>query len=467
MKGALASLSAAAIALAACGGVNASTSSSEERDGADEPNACGGSALLSFDGGAAAPGDPCGPCRDGALVCASPNLLACVGALPASVCADAATRDATFADGTPEHDASMGADASMGEASVGPSDGGEDAVADVFIEEAQPYDAGPGWGETDASEDVDTLTDGGLPSMQCIDIYTKNLVVDPTRSVLYASVSASSPLFGNTVVRIDPTSVSVTGTVFVGSSPDALAITDDGVSLYVGEDGTASVCRVDTASGGIYDSVYLGPGPNGGVLLASEIAAVPGSATQWVAVTQSTASSGFPGLELYDGTTLLSQWAPLGAEVGSIAFVSPTILFGFDDLDTSFDLYEFSVTSTRLTELNDASGLIQGFYGITAQGGWIFATNGQAVNAATWQPAGQYPAKGAVWPDPNGADVWILQTLTQPPTLFDFDRTTFVAKRSFVLPAEPFTGVTTSLVGWSSTGLAIGTPSSVCIVTVP
>jgi len=348
-------------------------------------------------------------------------------------------------------------DAAMGEASV-------DGPADVVTEEGTPYDAGPGWQVGDASVPVDTLTDGGLPAVECIGLITKDLVVDPTRSVLYASMSASAPLFANNVVRIDPTSVAVTGTVFVGSGPNALATTDDGASLYVGDDGTATVCRVDLASGGVYDSVSLGLDQLGDMVLAGEIRAVPGSATQWVVIENGPFEPPFARLALYDGTTMLAQWAPPGALVGSIAFISSTILYGYNSESTGDDLYELSVGSTGFTLLSDTAGLIQGVFAITSQGGWIFATDGQAVYGATAQPVGQYPATGSVWPDPNGTDVWILQTNAGTTTLFDFGRSTFVAKRSIGLPAA---SGATSLVGWSSTGLAFRTPSAVCIVTVP
>src|SRR6266567_5515139 len=46
---------------------------------AAKPNACGGELSLTFLGRPASPSDPCGACVNGALVCASPNALACLG----------------------------------------------------------------------------------------------------------------------------------------------------------------------------------------------------------------------------------------------------------------------------------------------------------------------------------------------------------------------------------------------------
>jgi hypothetical protein len=117
--------------------------------------------------------------------------------------------------------------------------------------------------------------------------------------------------------------------------------------------------------------------------------------------------------------------------------------------------------------VRDQVGVVTGLVGeIAAQGGWVFVTNGQVVNGANGQSVGAYAAFGPVWPDPNGADVWFLQST---PALLDFDRTTFLLKRSIPLPAASIgsgRADTESLIGLSSSALAFRTPESVCIVSV-
>src|SRR5258708_26166710 len=56
-------------------------------------NACGGHGALVFQGRDAQPGDPCGACHDGLLICVSPMQLGCVGAKPASDCPDGAVEE--------------------------------------------------------------------------------------------------------------------------------------------------------------------------------------------------------------------------------------------------------------------------------------------------------------------------------------------------------------------------------------
>jgi hypothetical protein len=377
------------------------------------------------------------------------NLLACAGARPASACADsgATPGDATVADGVAP------------EASLPDAD-------DAALPEAAPPEDGSSWQTPDASVGVSTIyTDAGVP-VPCLAIATQDLVADPARSLLYASVPSTSPQFGNSVIRIDPVALTVTGTVFAGSDPNALAITDDGAALYLGEDGVASVRRVDLASGNVQAPIALGMAMYGfGPLTAREIRAVPGSDTRFVVSRRAAlVSPSFQGIALYDGANLLGTWTGfVGGE--SIAFASPTALYGYDNEDTGFDLYEFTVTATGFQVVVDNKGVFSGFnVEIAGQGGWIFATDGQAVNAASNQLAGRYPASGPVWADPAEAKVWFLDESL--PAIRGFDRNSFLLERSIPLPASlvPYAASAT-LVGWP-TGLAFRTPGSVCIVPI-
>ncbi|MFU8806396.1 MAG: RCC1 domain-containing protein, partial [Bradymonadaceae bacterium] len=49
-------------------------------------NTCGGRDALRFDNTSAEPGDPCGPCDDGLLICNGPNSLRCLGASALNAC---------------------------------------------------------------------------------------------------------------------------------------------------------------------------------------------------------------------------------------------------------------------------------------------------------------------------------------------------------------------------------------------
>lgn len=208
-------------------------------------NACGGFDALTYRGSRASPADPCGPCLDGVLVCAAANLLACSGARAASACPDASSDtgvEAAFADSaaaegatdaapTDAADTSDGGSADATDAAATASDAGDggtdagpgdafpssDAPADVASDapaEVGAYDGGSGWQAVDGGPVATAFGDGGVPIVHCLPLATSDLVVDATRTVLYASVTSTSQTFGNSVVRIDPAAVAVSATVF-------------------------------------------------------------------------------------------------------------------------------------------------------------------------------------------------------------------------------------------------------------
>src|SRR4029078_10503511 len=78
-----------------------------------------------------------------------------------------------------------------------------------------------------------------LSVSQTITIANNDLAYDEQRSLLYASVPSTATQYANSIVRIDPSTGAVTGSVGVGSNPGPLAITEDDQYLYVGLNGAA------------------------------------------------------------------------------------------------------------------------------------------------------------------------------------------------------------------------------------
>ena len=66
--------------------------------------------------------------------------------------------------------------------------------------------------------------------------------------MLYASVPSTVGTGGNSITTIDPLTTAVVGSVFVGSEPDKLALSDDGHSLYTSLAGAFSIRRFDVVN---------------------------------------------------------------------------------------------------------------------------------------------------------------------------------------------------------------------------
>ncbi len=74
---------------------------------------------------------------------------------------------------------------------------------------------------------------------------TNDLVLDPRSGHLWASVPSTDPAHGNSVIEVDPATQTILTSIFVGSEPTSLALSDDGSALYVSLQGASKIARVD------------------------------------------------------------------------------------------------------------------------------------------------------------------------------------------------------------------------------
>lgn len=76
-------------------------------------------------------------------------------------------------------------------------------------------------------------------------ITAQDMVYDPKRGLLYASVFAEVGQFGNRVLSVDPSTAQVVGTRPAGSDPGPMALDDGGDRLYVGSRSASWVTELD------------------------------------------------------------------------------------------------------------------------------------------------------------------------------------------------------------------------------
>jgi len=93
---------------------------------------------------------------------------------------------------------------------------------------------------------------GGAVCLTCrstmLPIPGRHVVYNAARNELYVSVAGDADAYPNTIVIVDPSSSSVVSTIPVGSNPDALALSDDGSTLWVGIDGAHAIRKVTMTS---------------------------------------------------------------------------------------------------------------------------------------------------------------------------------------------------------------------------
>lgn len=148
-----------------------------------------------------------------------------------------------------------------------------------------------------------TSANGAVFTLKRINVAAKDLVFDRTRGLLYQSLSAGSSFNPNSVTAFDPRTEQFTGATYVGSEPDALAISGDDAYVYVGLEAASSVRRVRLADLTADIESYIGRDEQHGAYEPNAIAVAPGSAVTF-AVTrrrQGGISPAADGVAIFDG----------------------------------------------------------------------------------------------------------------------------------------------------------------------
>jgi hypothetical protein len=244
-----------------------------------------------------------------------------------------------------------------------------------------------------------------------LSLQTNNMIWDPTRQKILASVpsSVAAPL-GNSIAIIDPVSRSVVGSVPTAAEPDRLALSDDGTTLWIGVDASHSIQRVDmtTQTAGaqfpLATSIF-------GPVVAQDIKIAPGS-KDTIAVARGVPglSPGNQGVTIFDNGVPRRDATPSFNQIDTIAFgASATILYGFNNETTEFGFRRMNVTPTGLT-VQDVTPLPAGF-GATLQfqNGLVYFNSGLVIDPTATPPAvvGAFPPARAGFTNaflPSSAD---------------------------------------------------------------
>ncbi len=137
-----------------------------------------------------------------------------------------------------------------------------------------------------------------------LDIGASDVVADSCHN-LYVAMSSASAYLPNTVIRLDPVTLSITGSMQVGADPNTLAVSDDCSTLYVGLQYSDSVKRLHAADLSIEATIPLSVGQQPYIPFARSISVAPGQ-PHTVAVARNGLGTLCNGtgaaLTVYDGT---------------------------------------------------------------------------------------------------------------------------------------------------------------------
>lgn len=308
-----------------------------------------------------------------------------------------------------------------------------------------------------------------LLSVRQVALRTNDLVYDPQGGLIYASVPGSAGARGNTITPINPVSGTLGNSVFVGSEPSKLALSDDSQFIYVGLNGAGAVRRFNVPTQTADIQISLAQPPEA-PRFPEDLAVVPGNPRAVAVSTNRPGSPRHAGLFLFEDGVRRPDVASQG---NTIEFGDdPGRLYAYNNEISSFGFTRLAVDANGIRVIDGQANLIYGYgQDLKYAGGRLYTQMGGGLGRVgrTIDPETRL-VEGTFWDVPTNAYVAPDAEANRVSYVFGntlrvYNLSTFVPLGQVTIPG--LSGQVTSLVRWGSNGLAFRTSGDqVFLVTI-
>ncbi len=298
------------------------------------------------------------------------------------------------------------------------------------------------------------------PSSTTLMLTANWLLYNPFDFRLYASVGSMQGADGNSVAVIDPYMGTVVKTIFVGSEPRKMAISDDGKSLWVALDGAGTVRQVDLVSGTAGQQFSVGSDGSSDAWFADSLAVLPGTRGSVALTRYSKRTTATDGPVVYDDGVprAYSGGSGLYSMVDLIPSYSPALVYGYDSKSSGYGLTVGCVNANGIF----AKQVVRPFSGFGTTFSFadnvIYSSIGVAYDIASGNTLGTFAGRGPVIAEPSKRRVYFLSGPTFSTTsaiVSAYDMDTFLSKGSETLvPSISNTSQVANFVRWGRYGFA-------------
>jgi len=317
------------------------------------------------------------------------------------------------------------------------------------------------------------------PNVWRLDLMTRDMIYEAGTGRLYVSVYGGVPGLGNTLTALDPRTLTVGVSTWVGSEPGKLAKSDNGQYIYAAINNGAAVRRFDVATQtaglqfnlGRYENpshqypVYfvedmeVAPGQPGVVAIARRFAyATPAHA--WVAIYDEGAQRPVESGSFNGGPNVASN----AIEFSS----SPSRLYGLSKQLSTSTFNRMDVGATGVSPQSQVFGLANTWDDIRFDSGRVYTASGTVIDPVAGVKLGKFegvPFGATVCPDTANGRVFFLgyaDNIESGYRIDAFDSNTFAKLGTMAIPpgANGVSGTPMSLVRWGGDGLAFITSVS-------
>ena len=229
-----------------------------------------------------------------------------------------------------------------------------------------------------------------LASFAQLQVYTINLtandlVYDSVTNKIYASIPSANGSNGNSIGVINPDTRLLENTIFIGSEPTVLAISDNGQYIYSGFSGTSTVRRFDVAAQTAGIQFSLGSDSSTGSYYVEDIEVMPGAPTT-IAVSRK--NNGFSprheGVVIYDNNVMRPTTTPDHTGSNRIEFTSPNSLVGYNNETTEFGIRRLAVNNSGVSTVSVTQNVLSNFYlDFIYRDNYLYSFDGKVVDVTT------------------------------------------------------------------------------------
>jgi len=299
-----------------------------------------------------------------------------------------------------------------------------------------------------------------------IDLTVNDLVYDEVRNLFYGSVPSTDSAHPNKIIAFDEQGV-IAWSVFAGSEPTVMAMSDDGSFLYVGLDGAGAVARVNLSAKSVDLTFSLGSGAFG-TRFPEDITvlpAAPGSVA--ISLYRKNVSPRHDGVAVFDDGVQRSNITQDHTGSNRIEPSNTAArLYGYNSETSEHGFRRLTVDGDGVVEQDVTLGLIAGFgVDIVYASGRIYSTNGTIVNAEARTLIGSFvlPQQfgNSVAPDPSAGRVFFLHSFPST-TITMYNSNTFAFLDSVEVPEANDSA--DGLIRWGDSGLAFFTEDQVVVL---
>lgn len=256
-----------------------------------------------------------------------------------------------------------------------------------------------------------------------------NLIYDPTRNLLWASLPASveAPL-GKTIVSIDPTTGFLSDPIPIHGNPvpQCMALSANGRYLYVGLSDVPEVHRIDLNTPSISLRIPLGLSQWGSENYAQDIEPLDGDGTSFLMTGSSDHAAA-----VYDGLVRRSNRTGIYSVDRIERTGTPGVFVGYNSYTSGFQISSLAVTPAGVSNTLQTGNVLNGYYlEIRGAGNLLLSSSGLLVDSANLTLNANLGFNGRPCLDLPNHRAYIVHENT----LSGFDTTTLLPTGDFQLP---------------------------------